>query len=133
MKKYIVIDEEVLVRLVEGKYVEGSLHRDEWTGAITFRAYNRQPRGKRVRDKMIIQLENGWLKESPKRIKFFNSVNKKQDVVAIDHAMKRELKTAMRAFLGDQLVELLKEEEKEVIYKEIKTTGQLFLEGEGIE
>ena len=27
MKKYIVIEEEVLVRLVSGKYVEGSLHR----------------------------------------------------------------------------------------------------------
>ena len=28
MKKLVLIDEEVLVRLVEGKYVEGSLHRD---------------------------------------------------------------------------------------------------------
>ena len=43
-KKYIQIEEEVLVRLVEGKYVEGSLHRDKWTGQITFRAYNRQSR-----------------------------------------------------------------------------------------
>ena len=128
MKKYIQIEEEVLVRLVEGKSVEGSLHRDEWTGAITFKAYNRQPRGKKARDKMIIQLENGWLKESPKRIKFFNSVNKDLDVVAIDHAMKRELKTAMRALLGEQLVELLKEDDEV-----IKTSGQLFLESEGIE
>ena len=132
MKKYIVIDEEALVRLVNGERIEGSLHRDEWTGVISFTAWKRHA-PKKHKDKLIIQLENGWLKESPKRIKFFNSVNKKLDVVAIDHAMKRELKTAMRAFLGDQLVELLKEEEKEVIYKEIKTTGQLFLEGEGIE
>ena len=41
MKKYIIIDEEVIERLVEGKYVEGSLHRDKWTGAITFNAWKR--------------------------------------------------------------------------------------------
>ena len=127
MKKYIVIEEEALARLINGERIEGSLHRDEWTGVITFTAWKRKG-PKKYKDKIIIQLENGWLKESPKRIKFFNSVNKKLDVVAIDHAMKRELKTAMRALLGEQLVELMKEDEEI-----IKTTGQLFLEGEGIE
>ena len=127
MKKYIVIEEEALARLINGERIEGSLHRDEWTGVITFTAWKRKG-PKKYKDKIIIQLENGWLKESPKRIKFFNSVNKKLDVVAIDHAMKRELKTAMRALLGEQLVELMKEDEEI-----IKTTGQLFLESEGIE
>ena len=64
-KKYIQIEEEVLVRLVEGKYVEGSLHRDKWTGQITFRAYNRQSR-KRKKDRLIRYLEHGWVKESTK-------------------------------------------------------------------
>ena len=127
MKKYIVIEEEALARLINGERIEGSLHRDEWTGVITFTAWKRKG-PKKYKDKVIIQLENGWLKESPKRIKFFNSVNKDLDVVAIDHAMKRELKTAMRALLGEQLVELMKEDEEI-----IKTTGQLFLESEGIE
>ena len=127
MKKYIVIEEEALARLINGERIEGSLHRDEWTGVITFTAWKRKG-PKKYKDKIIIQLENGWLKESPKRIKFFNSVNKKLDVVAIDHAMKRELKTAMRALLGDKLVELMKEDDDV-----IKTTGQLFLESEGIE
>ena len=127
MKKYIVIEEEALARLINGERIEGSLHRDEWTGVITFTAWKRTG-PKKYKDKIIIQLENGWLKESPKRIKFFNSVNKKLDVVAIDHAMKRELKTAMRALLGDKLVELMKEDDDV-----IKTTGQLFLESEGIE
>ena len=38
MKKYIVISDEVLesvlARLAEGKYVEGTLHRDKWTGKL---------------------------------------------------------------------------------------------------
>lgn len=131
MKKYIEIPMEVLERLVNGKYVEGSLHRDEWTGAITFKAYNRQPKGKKTPDKIICQLESGWLKESPKRIKFFNSVNKDLDYATIDHVMKRELRTALRALLGEQLVELLKEDGD--VEEDIKTTGQLFLESEGIE
>ena len=47
MKKYIVIEEEVLVRLVSGKYVEGSLH-PPW----------------------------GWLKASIERVKRYSSVPK---------------------------------------------------------
>ena len=31
MRKYIEIPLEVLERLVDGKYVEGSLHRDAWS------------------------------------------------------------------------------------------------------
>lgn len=44
MRKYVEIPLEVMERLVEGKCVEGSLRRDEWTGKVTFRAYQRQPR-----------------------------------------------------------------------------------------
>ena len=44
MKKFIELSEEVIARLVSGKCVEGSLRRDEWTGKVTFRAFNRQPR-----------------------------------------------------------------------------------------
>ena len=73
--------------------------------------YNRKPKGSL--DKTIVELETGWLKESPKRIKFFSSVKKELDLMTIDHVMKRELKTAMRALLGDKLMEMLLEEEKE--------------------
>ena len=60
MKKYIDIPLETLERLVEGKCVEGSLRRDQFTGVITFNAYNRQPR-KRHRDKLIKKLPWGWV------------------------------------------------------------------------
>ena len=96
MKQYIAIEEEVLVRLVEGKYVEGSLHRDQWTGVITFNAYKRQPRV-RHKDRVICQLENGWLKESAERIKFYNSVKKDLGRRLVDVVMHRELTTAMTA------------------------------------
>ena len=41
VKKYIEIPEEILVALAEGKYVEGSLHRDKDTHVLTFKAWNR--------------------------------------------------------------------------------------------
>ena len=75
MKKYIVIEEEVLVRLVSGKYVEGSLHRDKWTGMITFNAYNRLPR-KRQKDELLKKTPWGWLKASLERVKRYSSVPK---------------------------------------------------------
>ena len=65
----------VLERLVEGKCVEGSLRRDEWTGKICFRAYNRQSRN-HVSDKLVKKLPWGWVKESMQRIKVFGSFPK---------------------------------------------------------
>ena len=104
MKKLILIDEEVLVRLVEGKYVEGSLHRDQWTGVITFNAWVRK-RPKHPKDRVICQLENGWLKESPTRIKFFNSVKKDLGIVRVSEVMERELETATLTMVREKLAE----------------------------
>lgn len=103
MKKLVLIDEEVLVRLVEGKYVEGSLHRDKWTGAITFNAWVRKS-PKHPKDRVICQLENGWLKESPKRIKFFNSVKKELGALEIKGVMERELDKAIQALIKEKIV-----------------------------
>ena len=102
MRKYIAIDEEVLVRLLEGKYVEGSLHRDKWTGVITFNAWVRKS-PKHPKDRVICQLENGWLKESAERIKFFNSVKKELGAVQVSEVMVRELETAMNAMLREKM------------------------------
>ena len=73
MRKYVEIPLEVMERLVEGKCVEGSLRRDEWTGKVTFRAYQRQPR-LRLKDRLIKKLPWGWVKESKERTKLFVSV-----------------------------------------------------------
>ena len=81
-------------RLTEGRYVEGSLHRDQQTGRLRFRAYNRSPRRK-GKDRLVCQLEHGWMKESSQRIRFYSSVRKSLGWRLLDLAMHRELKHAM--------------------------------------
>ena len=93
MLRKVEVPEEVLARLLTGKCIEGSLRRDQWTGVVTFKAFNRKPRGRQ--DKVICQLENGWLKESPRRIKFYNSVKKELGRRMVDVVMHRDLKSAM--------------------------------------
>ena len=75
MRKYIEIPVEVLEHLVEGKYVEGSLHRDAWTGKIVFNAWVRK-KPKHPKNKLIKKLPWGWVKESMKNIKVFGSIPK---------------------------------------------------------
>ena len=102
-KKYIEIPMEVMERLVEGKCVEGSLRRDKWTGKVTFRAYQRQPRNRHER--VVCQLENGWLKESPQRYKFYNSVRKDLGRRVVDVVMHRELNTAMQSLEIEEILD----------------------------
>ena len=103
MRKYVEIPLEVLERLVEGKCVEGSLRRDEWTGKVTFRAYQRQPRQRH--DRVVCQLENGWLKESSQRYKFYNSVKKALGRRMVDVVMHRELNAAMQALKIEEILD----------------------------
>ena len=90
-------------RLVEGKCVEGSLRRDEWTGKVTFRPYQRQSRVKHER--VVCQLENGWLKESPQRYKFYNSVRKDLGRRLVNVVMQRELNAAMQALEIEEILD----------------------------
>lgn len=103
MRKFIEIPLETLERLVDGKYVDGSIHRDPMTGTLIFRAYNRQSR--RKKDRVIRQLENGWLKESPTRIKFYNSVKKELGFRLVSVAMHRELQDAMSTLEVEELLD----------------------------
>ena len=103
MRKSIQIEEEVLVRLVEGKCVEGSLRRDKWTGQITFRAYNRQSR-KRKKDKLIRYLEHGWVKESTKNLKYFESIPKKIGMASVISVLERDTKVARETLIDRELI-----------------------------
>ena len=105
MKKFIDLAAEVIENLKKDKYVEGSLHKDKKTGKIVFRAYVRQSRNRHER--VICQLENGWLKESPKRIKFYTSVKKVLGFRRVSVAMHRDLNDAMGKL---EVEELLKTE-----------------------
>ena len=103
MRKYVEIPMEAIDRLMSDKCVEGSLRRDKQTGRIIFRAYQRQPRDRHER--VVCQLENGWLKESPQRYKFYNSVRKDLGRRMVDVVMHRELNTAMQALEIEEILD----------------------------
>lgn len=104
VRKYIEIPEEILVRLAEGKFVEGSLHRDTTTGRILFNAYNRKPY-KRKKDKLLASLEHGWLKESPKCIKFYCALKKSIGTARMICALEREQKIAASHLVDREIID----------------------------
>ena len=85
MKKYIVIEEEVLVRLVEGKCVGGSLCRDKWTGVIMFKAY----------------------KESAKKLKVFGSFPKDMGTARVMGLVDEHARDAKNALIDRELIEFM--------------------------
>ena len=104
VKKYNEVPEEILVGLAEGKFVEGSLHRDKITGRIVFNVYNRKPY-KRDKDKLLASLEHGWLKESPKCIKFYCALKKSIGIPRVLCAMDREMKVATAHLVDREIVD----------------------------
>ena len=106
MKKYIEIPVEALERLVEGKYVEGSLHRDAWTGKIVFNAWVRKT-PKYQKDKLIKKLPWGWVKESVESIKVFGSYPKDLGTAQVMAALDRETKEAKNALIDRELIDFI--------------------------
>jgi len=104
MKKLILIDEEVLVRLMEGKHVEGSLFRDKWTGIITFNAYKRLQK-KRAKDVLIKKTPWGWVKASVARKKRFTSVPNDITLEEQLEIMDQENEMAKRALIESYIIE----------------------------
>ena len=104
VKKYIEVPEEILVGIAEGKYIEGSLHRDKNTGRIVFNAYNRKPY-KRKKDKLLASLEHGWLKESAKCIKFYCALKKSIGTARMIAALERENKVAVGHLVDREIID----------------------------
>jgi hypothetical protein len=102
MKKYIELSDEVIARLVCGKCVEGSLRRDEWTGKVTFKAYQRQPRV-REKDRMVKKLPWGWVKESMERIKVFGSFPKDFCTAQVIELLNEHNQDAKNALIEKEL------------------------------
>ena len=108
IKKYVVMPEEILVSLSEGKSVEGSLRRDKYTGRIVFNAYNRlsrQPGYVRPKDKLLASLEHGWLKESAKCIKFYCALKKSIGTARMIAALERENKVAVGHLVDREIID----------------------------
>ena len=104
MRKIIELSEEVIARLVCGKCVVGSLHRDEWTGKVTFRAYQRIPR-EREKDRMVKKLPWGWVKESLERVKRYSSVPKEMTLAEKLTVLDEEHELAKKALIESYLIE----------------------------
>ena len=95
---------ESLERLMDGRYVEGSLRIDECTGKLTFRAYQRKGRVRKP-DKTIAELEHGWLKESEQRIKVFESIPKDLGIPRVMNVLERELKEVKNALIDKEIID----------------------------
>ena len=106
IKKYIEFSEEILTSLAEGRYVQGALYRDEVTGKITFKAYNRKPRV-RLKDRIIRYLEHGWVKESANRIKVYESIPKDIGTARVMNVLEREAKEVKNALIDYELIEFV--------------------------
>ena len=104
MRKYIELSEEVIARLVCGKCVEGSLHRDEWTGKVSFRAYQRQPRI-REKDRLVKKLPWGWVKESLERVKRYSSLPKELTLPEKLAILDEENELAKNALIENYIIE----------------------------
>jgi hypothetical protein len=106
MRKIIELSEEVIARLVCGKCVEGSLHRDEWTGKVTFRAYQRMPR-EREKDRLVKKLPWGWVKESLERIKVYGSFPKNLGTARVMGLLEDNTRDAKNALIDRELIDFV--------------------------
>lgn len=107
MKKYIFVLNAITLLgiLKKGKRVEGVLFIDEETGCLSFKAYNRMPRVKRKRDRLIALLEHGWVKESTDRIKVYESVPKELGTPRVMTILDREHMAAKDALIDREIDE----------------------------
>ena len=105
IKKFIWIMNalQVLEALASGKRLVGELYIDEATRQLTFRAYNRQSR-KRKKDKLIRYLEHGWVKESTKNLKYYESIPKKIGMASVISVLERDTKVAKEALVDYELI-----------------------------
>lgn len=108
MKKFIEIDNEVLelvlARLAEGKCVKGSLHRDQWTGAIVFTYYNLKPYAKK-QEVIIGRTDFGRITETPMRYKVYESLPKRLGLARIQAALDRDVRDAKSAIVTNEIIE----------------------------
>ena len=104
VKKYIEIPEEILVGLVEGKFVKGSLHRDKTTGRIVFNAYNRKPK-KRRREETIGHTDFGRVGKTFRRYHWYENLPTELDADHLAVIMERDCQRAKSIIAFDQLMD----------------------------
>ena len=108
MKKYIFVLDAIklLAMLASGKRVQGALFIDQNTGRLTFKPYySRGLHGEN--DVLVKTLEHGWVKESAKRIKVYESMPKDIGTARMMSTLDREMKVAKEALIDRELIEFI--------------------------
>ena len=97
IKKFIWIMNalQVLEALASGKRLVGELYIDK--------AFNRSGK-KRKKDKTIRHLEHGWLKESAKNLKYYESIPKKVGMASVISILERDTKIAKETLIDFELI-----------------------------
>ena len=105
-KKYVIITNaiEALTKLKADKRLEGVLFIDKDNGSIKFKAYNRKPRV-RLKDRIIRYLEHGWVKESPDRIKVYESLPKNIGTARMMSVLDHETKEVKSALMEREIID----------------------------
>ncbi len=103
-KNFIVqTTDEVYDLLKQGKKVPGLMFADLEDEVVKFGAFGRS--NKRKKDLLIKTLEHGWVKESPARIKVFNSLPKGLGTKRIISVLERETKVVAETLIDREIIE----------------------------
>lgn len=104
MRKIVFITNvlDAMKGLKKGKRIEGALYVDKNTGVLTFKPYFRKQTNY-VADKLICYLEDGWVKESPRRIKVHVSFNKLLGIARILSMLERDTRDAKNALINKEM------------------------------
>ena len=105
MKKFVFILNalDIAAKLAKGMRVKGVLYIDENTGKLCFNAYNIKPYVRR--DRVVCEMENGWLKEGTLRYKLYISVRKALGRRLVDVVMHRDLNRAMEVLEVEEILD----------------------------
>lgn len=107
MRKIVFITNvlDAMKGLKKGKRIEGALYVDKNTGVLTFKPYFRK-QTTYVPDKLICYLEDGWVKESARRIKVHVSFNKLLGIARILSMLERDTRDAKNALINKELYQV---------------------------
>ncbi len=99
----VQVTDEVNALLKQGKKVPGQIMVDLENCVIVFKAFNKSKR--RKKDLLLKTLEHGWVKESPARIKVYDSLPKGLGTKRIIRALEREMNEAAHALVDREINE----------------------------
>ncbi len=108
MKKFIFILNalNIMSELMKGKRIEGALYVDKNNRLLTFKPYIRKAPSCSP-NKVVCYLENGWVKESERRYKVYDSFNKRLGMARIISILERDMRDAKLALINKEMEESL--------------------------